>query len=813
MPELPERTRLYKELIEFILSQQGDIINLDRLGMFLTKAGRRYPLLRDTTIGDDYFISLPEEAEDDEEETLKNLSAIIGCAYKVLEMFVGSATARERITASVDKFKELHPKIEEDPVLKRFLPRREEPGKEKEEPEAADILKAQPEGIPYYDEEKKEWILKPAHIVKKVKEKHAGIEPVFEEGALKRKKKYKKTKTKKVKKRKRDGEPYSWLQEEFRSNETFFVEGTGQEKNMLCAEFLKEGLENGEEVIAILGYPPKIFLSQMQKIGAMERDLENIHIIDWHTFKEAHVVDISTEENVTIVPKDPKFMGSVLTKMLGKLDRKKRKRAFVSVVSYALAFIDFETVYNFVQITKLKFKKANVAALFTIEAGQHDRDTRKAFAELTDGWIRIREGMSGANTWKMKAEILPLATGKTALKDVVIMRDGIVVLDKKGAAKDRVEEIEKEETEEEEEAPAVDPYLVEKIEMWKGMGFSVEPLEYLAEKGDKDLKKAVDAFEKRAGKALEARGRLDEIAAALKKARDKRFDDEVKELRAMIRDLEELDMVDARIASLEGKAKKRVEKEDRRRDREKEIFRIRLEHWSRQGYDTGRLEAIMDKDLETVNKEFAAFRSLVNRLKRMEEELNKMDTKGHEDVIKAVRKRLFDVNNIEKTEQLFKQLTEDVMVKEKIKETAKVRRNELMDEIFNWALEGYCVDLIDQIDIFREDLGTLESRLGRLRKAIERLKMMEDIVNSLDLSRHRDEEMQIRSMLKDVERVDEVERKVLGLQESIKGKIPGEVMAIDANIERVRELEETWQKLKLRLLAESKSEKEEKEKE
>jgi hypothetical protein len=831
MPALPKRIKTYKELVEFILREHKDMINLDRLNMFMAKARRKYRIVKDIDISEDYKLDLPETITDDEEEGLKNLSSVIGCAFKVLEMFLGSNTAKDRIVDSVEKFQSLHPDME-GLDLERYLPRREEEEDEegdteddtpkddimemedltdKDDDEAPeDILKPKEEGIPHYDEEKKKWVLVPAHLVKKVKEDASEIEPVFEESALKRKKIFKKavkkTKDKDGAKPVDQGDPYMWLQEEFHSKATYFVEGTGQEKNMLCAEFVKEGLEAGEDVIVILGYPPKIFLSQMYKIGAVEKDLDGIHIIDWHTFKEKQVIDVETDGNTHIVPKDPKFMGSVLTKILGKLDKATKKRAFVSVVSYALAFIDFETIYNFVQITRLKFRKSNVSALFTIEAGQHDRDVRSSFREVSDGWIRIREGMSGANTWKMKAEVNAFEEGSKTMKDVVIMRDGIVVLDRK-VAKIKEEGIEDEGAIEKDKAPAVakkkiEDYLVDKIEMWKGLGFSVDKLEEKLEEGEKAFKKALTSFEKRAGKALEMRGRLDEIATRLEQVRDTSKDDEIIELRSNIRDLKELKKVDERITALENRLSRKLEKEGRRRDREKEIFRIRLEHWARQGYDTSRLEKIMDKDLEKVNKEFAAFRSIVNKLKRIEEDLSKMDHRGHEDEVREIRERLFDVNGIERTEELFNKVKQGVMVKERIKETAKTRRNELMDEIFNWALEGYCVDLIDQIDIFREELGDLESRLGKIRQTIERLKKMEVLLNTLDLTHHRKEEMAIRSMIKDVDQVDEVERRVMALQEKVGDRVSGEVMALDANMERVKELEETWKKLKARLLAE-----------
>lgn len=820
------KIRIYKELVEFVLKEHRDLVSLERLNLFLGKSKKRYPLLDKITIGEDFALALTDDFSQDEDGALRSLSVVIACAYKVLEMFLGSGTARERVLASVDKFKAQHAELN-SPELRKYLPKRGEAGEKgtleparqkdeevedlvnvpeggKEEVSAEDILKPKEEGLPFYDEEKKEWVLRPAHEVKKYKEEHTASKAGTEaEGAP-------------VKKADDlPPDPLSWLQESFDYGRCLMIEGTGQEKNMLCAEFLKEGLEAGDEIIAILGYPPKVFLSQLQKLGVDDKSMSRVHIIDWCTFKEKQVNEIETSGNIVVVPKDPKFMGSALTSILSRIDRSIKKRAFVSVVSYALAFIDMETIYNLVQVTRLKFRKSKVMGLFTIEAGQHGKDIRDPFTEISDGWIRIKEGLSGANTWKMKADITLGFSGRKTVKDVVIMRNGIVVLERKGDARDEglglaVEEeiadaIGEEEGEPEESPQAVDQYLLDKIEMWRGLGFSVKPLEESLVQGEDAVKAALQGFEKRAGRALELRGRLDELLGKVKALRDATLDDEALDIRKGLKDLGDLDGLDRRVTALEETVKERSEKESRRRDREKDIFRIRMEHWARQGYDTARLERIMDKDLDTVNKEFAEFRAIVNRLKRLEEELDRMTIKGHEVDAQAIKRRLFDVEHVDETERMFSRIRESVQVKERILETAKGRRNELMDEMFQWALEGYCVDLIDQVDIFREDLATLEARLGRLRTRIGRLKRMEETMNSLDLAEHKEEERAIRAIIKDVDHVDDVEKMVIALQDKLKGNMSGDVMAIDANIEKVKELEETWLKIKARLLAEGKS--------
>jgi hypothetical protein len=96
-----------------------------------------------------------------------------------------------------------------------------------------------------------------------------------------------------------------------------------------------------------------------------------------------------------------------------------------------------------------------------------------------------------------------------------------------------------------------------------------------------------------------------------------------------------------------------------------------------------------------------------------------------------------------------------------------------------------------------------------LRGKIDRLKHMEEVLNTLDTSDIGEEIIEIRSALKDVDKVTWVEERVLALQSLARdlGKIEGDMLAVDANIERIKELEDTWQKLKDRLLAEARARK------
>ena len=187
------RIKVYQDLVEFVLGQHKDLVSLERLNLFLGKSKKRYPQLGRITIKDDFSLKFSDDFFDDEDAALRSLSVVIACAYKVLEMFVGSGTARERVLASVDKFKVQHPELD-SPDLKKYLPKRGEseekedatgtkpvkdkdiqdlptgPNRPSDNISTEDILRPKDEGLPFYDETRKEWVIKPASEVKKFKD-------------------------------------------------------------------------------------------------------------------------------------------------------------------------------------------------------------------------------------------------------------------------------------------------------------------------------------------------------------------------------------------------------------------------------------------------------------------------------------------------------------------------------------------------------------------------------------------------------------------------------------------------------------------
>jgi uncharacterized membrane protein len=79
------------------------------------------------------------------------------------------------------------------------------------------------------------------------------------------------------------------------------------------------------------------------------------------------------------------------------------------VLSPALKDFDFETVYDFAQSLRIKFKKENVTALFLMDKEMHDDKSLSAMQEIFDELIEIE---------------------RQRISDEIIRKIGVIYMDK-----------------------------------------------------------------------------------------------------------------------------------------------------------------------------------------------------------------------------------------------------------------------------------------------------------------------------------------------------------------------------------------------
>jgi hypothetical protein len=148
---------------------------------------------------------------------------------------------------------------------------------------------------------------------------------------------------------------------------------------------------------------------------------------------------------------------------------------------------------------------------------------------------------------------------------------------------------------------------------------------------------------------------------------------EAQKLRDMMKDLwgkgfdTELGALDQRLGEVDKvfeneedllRIKLRIDRQDKhkavRQEADKEMrlrYRRTLDEWKEQGLMVEKLEAIMDKDTDTIAEAIEKARSEIGRLRVLGEELSELDTTGHEEEVERVLELLRDPTTVHLAEE------------------------------------------------------------------------------------------------------------------------------------------------------------------
>ena len=711
---MSERVKAYHKLLQFVLLTHRSDINVARLRVFLERMATKEPLLNRFTINDEHVLTFPEglgqKGGPTEVAVLSSASLVLACMFKAMAMFVGPKRATNDIVTSVEEYLERHPEIK-GLDLRKYLPKKseesEDAGTRIGMAGEAGFLEEEkrPQGsVPVYDQKAMRWTyVDPGEV----EEEDGGITPVYEEGAiiqgtaaskgdladLPSRRTYRK-----VPPSPSDHEDkvdiYRWLDEPMSVGGSMLIEGSGSAKDVLGCSFLLEGIANGEPAIAILGTSQTTFWREMVRLGLKEEQRALVWVVDWYSYKERPVPDMQRDGRVFVVPKDPRFMGSAVTTILSELKDRSRKRALVSIISPALKFMDMETVFNFAQISRIKFKKGGVSSLFTLETGCCSESTRSQFTNLCDSLMVVREDSHGPASWTMRVHLVDRESADIMVKDVTITQ-----VEPGGEPSD---------------AQANDTHPPMKSPS-EGTG-----AQHLAETPTGPTMTAHPSG---------ARSHV--------------------------------------MAGVPTPLEKFLKSKDR--DYDREIFNIRMEHWQREGYDVSQLEKVMESDMDTVERVFAAFRDGVKRLRTIERELAVLDLTGLDEEVTSVRAVLNDVTRLEEAEMLFAKVRERAASRPVTKfdaagqgavgdggratttgggdeggeaghravvhgggaGPAKHAWEDVASEIFDLALQGYSPDVLETIDFYGQGMRALKDLVANLRTRVSVLKVIDGALGSL----------------------------------------------------------------------------------
>ena len=606
-----------------------------------------------------------------------------------------------------------------------------------------------------------------------------------------------------------------WLAEDIPRGCSLLVEGAGEAKETVSLRFVGEGLQNGEAVLALIAYTPDEFRRRLMALGYETKKAEEagrLKILDWATFRERHVGDLEDDGPVMRLPMELTSVNPAVNMGLAELPESGFFRAFCNILPRALATVAIETVFNFVQVTILKFRRRGMTGLFIME---EEKDPEKAAIRLSfDSWLEVGEAPGGKYSVRLGGPIMRSKLKTLAYSDGKWVAEKEEALAPEGATGPR---------------PELVGELSERASEWRSQGYDVSTLDE-ALKGDPGA--AARSFE-----------RFDADVARLKTIRDDLrimdlagFESDAAAIQDMLLDVGRVEQAERAHEQLHQKLRKQAaargkagaaggspappgakgpgtggrakagevagSAEARRREalrREQEAVRIAQERarqredaerrarepssgedkrreyredvarWKREGYAVGQLERDVELDLELARKAIVFFRVQLHRLRELGEELAAIDAPTLDGRKAELVAMLRDVSHIPKLEKGLERLrTEAARVEEEERarrEEEHRRRAALSEKLFWWSSHGLPVDRLEKA--LEGDPVQAERQFSEFEPKARRLLALKDRLAAMDTARFGEAAARLEPLLNDIDNVERAESEFAAFSELV----------------------------------------------
>ncbi len=773
-----------------------DLVSPDRYQEFLgeqvrrlqAEVPRRKRFLEDMSVGPTGELVLPRSVPDSD-EALRDLSYALFALYRILTKFVGDSRAKDRISAGILAFQTGQPGVLAEARLEGFLPR---PGT---------LTTPVPGGPGTVSEDGsgdrlENLLQRPAQAPsERAAVVRAPARPAAPPASVR--------------------EVVGWAGVPVRRGETLLLEGPADVPVHLGLLFLRDAIQAGEQAIIISHWPLDRLYFELEEAGLSYDELvDRLIILDWYSFKdrgigsgpavERRTDTIEEQGNLLTLPGPAEYLSIGVQRAIQKLDPARTARALITVLTYGLGFIDIETMVNFLQTSKLRFRKQGIAAFVTFNPAHHSRDDVGSVERAFPSRLVVR-GTPDVKAPAARIELTARTPDFSGTATVVWTATATAL----GAGTPGPPA----------STPADDAErgrLLERIARWTEQGYDTETLDAVRSAGLRELTRAVADTEIRIARIRRQRELLDTL--------DRRgFEQELAALEMLLRQPEEVEELERRVQAIQARITERRAARDAEL-RERETFRLRIEHWKRQGYKTAALEAILLEDLETVKSAFQLFRQGVAKAEEYAQTLQAFRGKLGADELQGLRECLWDVDRHGELEMRLEELRSTPAPSSVPSfpapaapsaraagapaphaagaATSLGRRGRLLQTLFGWAVQGFALEEIERLDAARLDDRLLERKIDDLRGRIDRLQIVASQLDALDCSGYRDQETKLRRRLKDVTAVDAVEAEVAALGAAVaatgRAVLPPPVAAAGLP-KRTREIDDLWSRLKGRL--------------
>jgi KaiC/GvpD/RAD55 family RecA-like ATPase len=802
-----QTARIWEGLLQRVVEANRDIIGGKRLKSHVDPLAVKYPILRRVPVGEDGKISLPEDFPEDD-AGLMTVCTIIGALYWALEGFTGPKAAAERIRRPVrDYIVGLAPGMVLG--LNKFLP-----GLRLEAGDDDGSGEGSPAGDHEGAREGGDGAEGAADIVPRAlwtgpeAEDVLPVEGGGDDGAGAAG-----GETKEDLAAQFSG-TVQWLGEAVPRGCSLMVEGDAGAKEQCALGFLREGLEAGDAALALIAYSPEEFRKRMAAAGLDTSGAEKdglLKVLDWSTFRERHIEDVEDDGAVLRLPNELPHVTGGINIALQSMPEGGSPRAFVNILPRALATVAIETVFNFVQVTILKFKKRGITALFMMD---EEPDPEKSAIRLEfHSWIDIRQAEGGRFSARTGGRLL-----SHKLKVLAPSGGSLVVASEQPVAPDEPD-------------LELSGSLLRRLDEWRSQGYSVARLEEALRGSPSKAKSEFDSFEKAVERTRILRNELKILDLS-------GFESESARVREMLNDIDRYGEAENAL----GKLKMGIERkkhaalpvpgkqgssvaaapaeaipvmdsglppdaplpeamlvgpegapgEEKRRE-----FWEALEKWREEGFEVRYLEEALASDLESARRALLLFRVQVQRLRELGGELASFDSPALAERRDILARMQYDVANIPELEKGLAELRER-LARQKDEERARkeeerLRRAALSEKLFWWSSHGLAVERFEAA-MAAGELAAVERALADFEPRAQRLLKLREELAAIDTSDFRDKAAQLETKLGDIDRLEEAEAELGAFKEHLA------VHSRDARARRkLRERLEDWKRTGIRV--------------
>ena len=281
------------------------------------------------------------------------------------------------------------------------------------------------------------------------------------------------------------------------------------------------------------------------------------------------------------------------------------------------------------------------------------------------------------------------------------------------------------------------------IDEWKEAGYNVSKLADLLET---DLDKAWDEFTG----VMDTIQKLKEYEEMVNTIKAKGFEKKIESIKSKIKDITALDSIKKEYSDLESRLKEESEKKER--------LKILMNSWKDQGFKLDKLSSILDEPFETAEEKFMDYEKKVETLKDIKNRVEKLDKTELEEEIEELSPNLTDP-------EIADELNEKISELEKKNEQLKTKKESLHQLLGDLKDQGFNVS-----DLERVIDGKLDIIIKKFEEFEEKKKKLDEIrkeLEGLDTRDFPEETEQIKSQLKDIESIKELNNQLSELKEKI----------------------------------------------